>query len=178
MYPGLDDAIAEFGEPDFEAEPEPTLAADAAPRSLYVSRRVLNAGDIIKWARSAGIADLYPASELHVTIVYSRKPVDWLTMGQPWGQDADGTLTVPPGGPRVVERLGPKQVVVLSFAHTELAWRHRDLLDRGAESEWEGYVPHITVSGDSQALLDLDAIEPYRGRIELGPEIFETISDD
>ena len=175
LYPGLDDAIAKYPRGDEPAEL--TAAADAAPRSLYVRRDVLNAAEILTWAEGQGIKDLQSADDLHVTVLYSRTPVDWLAMGNDWRSEEAGGLVVPAGGPRVVERLGPKQVVVLSFANTDLSYRHRSMIERGASSEYDEYVAHVTLSQESQALLDLDKLAPYRGKIILGPEIFEQVKD-
>jgi hypothetical protein len=46
----------------------------------------------------------------------------------------------------------------------------------GASFDWDEYQPHITLSSSPQ-MVDLKAVEPYTGAIELGPEIFEEIKD-
>ena len=51
------------------------------------------------------------------------------------------------------------------------------MIERGASSEYDEYVAHVTLSQESQALLDLDKLAPYRGKIILGPEIFEQVKD-
>src|SRR5690606_22588162 len=80
--PGLEAAIDEYGklseqeedEEEVEAavvpanENEPTdrrklqVAKDAAPRTLYVSRKVVNAAAIIRWAKSQGFETTLEAS--------------------------------------------------------------------------------------------------------------------
>ncbi|MFU6499215.1 hypothetical protein ACM79X_30645, partial [Pseudomonas aeruginosa] len=58
VMPGLESALEEFGSevPEGEQDEEGGNGSssqalnDAAPRTLYVSRRVLNAGAIIDWA--------------------------------------------------------------------------------------------------------------------------------
>ena len=47
------------------------------PRTLYIKRRLLNAGALRDWAASQGIASTLPASDMHVTVAFSRDLVDW-----------------------------------------------------------------------------------------------------
>lgn len=153
--------------------------ADARPRSLYVSRKVVNADDLIRWAKAQGFKTTQPASELHVTVAFSRKPVDWMTVGDDWSSDEDGRIRVKPGGPRTVETLGDKGAVVLMFRNDSLEWRHRRIHEEGtgAQWDWPEYQPHITITWDGGDL-DLAAVEPYTGPIVLGPEIFAEVVED
>lgn len=188
--PGLAAAVEEYGLIEEQEPSEEELAAaaaaqranttgpqeatDAAPRSLYVSRKVLNAPDIIAWAKGQGFATTLPAGDLHVTVIYSRTPVDWMKAGQDYWNE-DGTLLIPPGGPRVVSRFDGG-AVVLEFSSASLSWRHQELKRIGAETSYPEYAPHITITyepGD----VDIDKIEPYRGKIELGPEVFEEVKE-
>lgn len=153
------------------------LATNAKPRTLYVRRDVLNWREIDTWAREQGIETTLGA-DMHVTIAFSRTPVDWLKIGEARAQEDKGQLIVPPGGPRLVERLGPnKEAVVLMFSNSELAWRHEDIKRCGASWDWPDYQPHITITYDS-ANIDVSKLEPFRGEIRLGPEIFEEIDED
>lgn len=186
--PGLDAAIEEHGrladqpeeptQPDAGADPEenPEALTDAAPRTLYVSRKLLNAAEFLRWAKSQGFETTTPADELHVTIAYSRTPVDWMKVGQAWGGGDDGKLTVPAGGARLVEPLGDKGAVVLLFNSSELSWRHRDIREAGASWDYEDYQPHVTITYSGQGV-NLDEIEPYRGKLEFGPEIFAEVDE-
>jgi hypothetical protein len=203
-YPGLDDAVDEFGAEPPEPTPEelaaytammqgnsspsstqpptekPPVVQDSAPRTLYVRRDVLNAAEIIEWAKSQGIAGVVPASEMHVTVTYSRMPVDWMVMGDDYGPgDADGgRVVVQPGGPRMLARFGrDNDYVVLMFNNWNLRWRHDTMVEKGASWDWPEYQPHVTIAMGADADLDLDSVEPYRGQIVLGPEIFEEIKE-
>ncbi len=194
--PGLEAAIEEFGSLAANEPTEEEIAAaaaaqqgmpheqngqqgqqaqDAEPRSLYVSRSVTNAADIIEWAKGQGFETTLPAGDLHVTIMYSPIAVDWMEVGQDaW--NADGTLTIPPGGPRVVSSFG-QGAIVIEFASAALSWRHEELKRIGAQPTYPNYSPHITFTyqpGD----IDIDKVEPYRGAIELGPEIFAEVKSD
>jgi len=153
---------------------------DAKPRTLYVRRDVLNAQDIIDWAKGQGFKKTVPAKEMHVTVCFSRQPVDWIKVSQyePWGQDERGRMKIVPGGARLVERMGPTQeAAVLLFTSSALTYRHCDLRREGATWEYEDYQPHITIIYEG-APKNLDKVEPYRGEIILGPEIFEEVKAD
>ena len=146
-------------------------ANDAAPRSLYVRRDVLNRADIERWARSQGFTDIVP--DLHVTIAYSTKPVDWFAVGTSWSDKVE----IGAGGPRQMAALGGDgKYKALLITANELVWRNREIRDAGAAWDWPDYQPHISiqVGGD----VEIDSVEPYKGKIVLGPEIFETVRED
>lgn len=146
---------------------------DAAPRTLYVSRPVLNRADLQAWATTQGLGELQP--DLHVTIAYSKAPVDWMRIDSDWNQDDDdGTLTIPPGGVRIVEPLGDRTAVLL-FTSSHLSWRHQSIINAGASHDWPDYQPHISLKSDP---VDLAGVEPYQGPIMLGPERFSELRAD
>jgi phage-related protein (TIGR01555 family) len=153
------------------------LLTDARPRSLYVQRKLLNAADFLKWAKGAGFDSTVPADELHVTVLYSRQPVDWLKMGgDSWNSDDKGQLRVPPGGARIVEPLGDKGAIVLLFNSSSLSWRHEEMIRNGASHDFDEYQPHVTITYAGSDV-DLEGLEPYRGELLFGPEIFEEVDD-
>lgn len=154
------------------------LLTDARPRTLYVSRKLLNTDEFIAWAKGQGFTTTTPADELHVTICFSRAPVDWMKMGSAWDGDSDGKLTVKPGGARLVEKLGDKGAVVLMFASSELSWRHEDMKRGGASFDFDEYQPHVTITYQAPDGLDLEKVEPYRGKLVFGPEIFAEVVED
>lgn len=156
------------------ARPKPRLVAsrdqrftDATPRSMYIRRDVTNIAEITKWAKSQGLTVV---SDLHVTIASSAAAVDWMKMGQPW----ESKIEVSAGGPRVVDRLGKSgEFIVLLFTANELEWRHQRALDIGASWDFPEYQPHVSLMKDPENTVDVSKITPYRGKIVLGPEIFE-----
>ncbi|CRM04914.1 phage-associated protein, family [Pseudomonas sp. 28 E 9] len=189
VMPGLEAAIDQFGAelPDEEGGAgdddlpvsEGDLVADkkalsdAAPRTLYVSRKVTNGADIIAWAKTQGFESTVPANELHVTVAYSRNLVDWMKVGESWSGDGKGELKIAPGGARLIDKFGEGAVVLL-FNSSELSWRHVTIVEAGASWDWPDYQPHITFTYEPGSV-DIDKVEPYRGAIELGPEIFEEL---
>jgi hypothetical protein len=142
-----------------------------------VSRKLLNGVDFLRWAHGQGFEKTLKADDLHVTVLYSRTPVDWMEMGSPFSMNDDGTLTVPAGGPRIVEPLGSEGAVVLLFGSSELCWRHCQMVHDGASHDYEEYQPHITITYDG-GNLDLSKVEPFVGPLQFGPEIFQEIKDD
>jgi hypothetical protein len=151
--------------------------ATDGPRPLYVSRK-LEAGSarkLLDWAAKAGIPNLEPLGELHVTVLYSRQAVDWFDMGEAWASDPAGRLRVPPGGPRSIVRLGDN-CIVLRFASSDLKWRHDAMVERGASHD-DDYAPHVTIAKDPD--FDVESIEEaFQGELTFGPEIFEPLEMD
>lgn len=180
VLPGLDQAVAKYGslseqglDESGEGDDAPNLFGDAAPRPLYVSRKVNNAAAILKHYAEQGVTDLVDAADMHVTVTYSRTPVDWMGMGAAW----NSRLTVEAGGPRITEAFSPdNSTLVLTFASTDLSWRHAEMTDKGASWDWPDYQPHISISYRFAG--DPERIKPWLGAIELGPEIFEAIVDN
>jgi len=154
-----------------------TWLSDATPRPLYVQRKLLNAADLIAWAKDNGFATTLPASDMHVTVLYSRSPVDPMKMGRDWREDENGQIIVRPGGPRVIEKLG-ENAVVLRFACPDLDWRHKDMIEAGGSHDWPEYMPHVTISYTAPEGVDIDALKPFNGALRFGPEIFEALDLD
>ena len=85
-FPLLKEKFKKFGLKSYSIE-----------RPLYVSRPVENADEIIQWAKSVGFETTLPAEDMHVTICYSKEPVDWLALDH-WAD----MLEVPPEGVRML----------------------------------------------------------------------------
>lgn len=165
---------------DDKAEDRRKRAAEFAamdPEPLYVYRELQpeSARKLRAWAEKAGVKNLLPVGELHVTVLYSKKPVDWFELAGDW-LEMDGELKVGRGGPRKVEKFGDKGAIVLQFASGRLKWRHSEMVERGASHDYDDYLPHVTVGYDPD--FDVEAVEPYIGELTFGPEIFETIVED
>jgi phage-related protein (TIGR01555 family) len=184
-FPGLEGYVNDFpveeddlgrddtmpgGEDTIEGGEDTVPAIDAAPRTLYVRRDVKNAADILKWAKGQGFKTTLPADDLHVTIAFSRAPVDWMDVGDVW----ESEVKIAAGGARLMEQFGDARVLL--FASSHLAWRHEEIKRAGATWDHADYQPHITISYADDAP-DIADVEPYRGEIILGPEIFEEINE-
>lgn len=179
LYPGYEQAISDSDSDDglpSEAEQaeeaerqaamaQPVAVGDAAPRTLYVRRDVINKAEITRWAKAQGFTDIVP--DLHVTITYSRTPVDWFKMGSTWDEE----LRLPAGGARQMETFGEAKVLLIQS--NVLTWRHEEMVRNGASFDFPEYQPHITISYGAMP----DNVEPYQGVIKLGPEIFEEVRE-
>lgn len=145
---------------------------DSIPKPLYVRRDLSPASTtaLKAWATKQGFKDIQ--TEFHVTICYSRDPVDWMEMdADDWG---DNQLVIRKGGPRVVEKLGG--VIALLFASRRLRWRHEEMKARGASWDYEEYQPHITITTNTD--VDLSGIDIFQGELTFGEEIFEEIDSN
>lgn len=177
-FPGLEGYANEFYGANGDDEEDPAESGiieretnDAAPQTLYVHRKLLNAADVIRWAKKQGFKATLPASDMHVTIAFSRSPVDWMECGTSWASK----LEIPAGGPRQMEQFGEARVLL--FTDHELVWRHRCMKDAGATWDHPDYQPHLTISYDPDAPSIAD-VEPYQGPLVFGPEIFSTVNED
>jgi hypothetical protein len=146
-------------------------------RPLQVSRSLLNGPALRAWAETCGVTVTVPDDLLHVTIAYSRTPVDWngVGLGEPRLEAR--------GGARRLELLGFRgHDLVLSFASPELVARWRQICDAGATWDWPRYQPHVTLAYDLPAAALpssewLAAIVPYDGPLLFGPERFAPVTD-
>lgn len=169
---GLSDtALADAAlEADVPEDPNPKTNMRA--RTAYVSRKVVNAKDIIKWAKSQGFTDI--ADDLHVTVAYIETPFDWARAGETFEEE----MTFAAGGPRSVELFG-EGVAVIEFPSSSLNWRNSSIKSVSTGYDYNGgdaqaYKPHITFSKKFDIETFRNA-QPYTGRIVLGPEIWEEI---
>lgn len=177
VLPGFEEAVNDAGKDDDadedpplpdddeqQSRPELRLVRDARVQPVMVRRYVRNAATILEWAAAHGIQPAGPVSQLSVVVAYSRAPVDYMGLGYDYATD----LAIEPGGPRFLERVG--DAVRLGFNSSHLEWRHREMVEKGAEFVSAGYAPSL-VLGTGEGV-DLEAITPYDGPIILGPEIF------
>jgi hypothetical protein len=152
-------------------------------KTLYVSRGLLNADDIILWAKSQGLKTMLEPSDLHVTVCFSKKPVTWDI------PSANDFLVIPSLDDlvefgeetkpfRKVEMFGKEHnVLVLQFSSDELLKRNQEFLDHGCSYDFPEYKSHVTISYNASDV-DISDIEPYTGVLEFGPEIFKEINDE
>lgn len=130
---------------------------------VYVCRYLVNAEDFVAWAKSQGFGTVIDPKDLHVTIAYSRQPMDWPTA-------QDNRLVLRPSPNRTVERLGDEGAVVLRFDSKALASRWDELRKKGASWDHDEYRPHVTISYRVPEDFDLEAVKPYDGELVFGPE--------
>lgn len=172
------DALPAFLSSSRELREDMRRLTDATPRTLYVRRQVMNAATIVRWAKANGFVTTLPVDQMHVTIAYSKTPVDWMKASEDYSyNDDDGFYTVPASSIRMVDMFGPQQdTAVLLFNSPRLSRRHEDFKAIGAAWDWPDYQPHVTITSSVPSTLDVSKVVPYRGPIVLGPEIFEEVT--
>lgn len=142
-------------------------------KTLYVHRPLLNGKDIVKWAKEQGFEKTLEPEDMHVTITFSKSPVDWSKF-----TPNTGTLHKPSlGKDTSVVPLGDEGAVVLKFSSNVLAHRHKEFLAGGCSHDWPEYQSHVTISYNGKGV-DLKNIKPYRGKLSFGPEVFKEIDLD
>ncbi len=163
----------------------------AKAKTLYVYRPVENADEIIAWAKGQGFKTTLKPEDLHVTIAYSKTPLNWAKLYDDYRVDSydsggavSGCLSCSDGGGqktrkisggvRLVQALGDQGAIVLAFQSTTLTQRWADFQGVGASWDYAGYTPHITITYDG-AGVDLAKVSPYSGDIVLGEECWEEI---
>lgn len=135
----------------------------SALRSLYVCRPVVNTDEIREWAKSQGFASTLPGHDMHITLAYSKQPVDWTNIGESLPEHRID------GGHRAVHRFdGGAVVLELQCPDLEQRWQY--FRDIGADWKHASYRPHVTITYQLPEGLDVSKIEPFRGAIVLGPE--------
>lgn len=140
-------------------------------RTLYVNRRLKNGDDLAAWAKENGFSTTLEPSDMHVTIAFSRTPVDW------GGAQGAAPEIIAKDGSRTLERLGDGDALVLRFDSSEIENRWQAFRDIGASWDWDEYKPHVTLTYDG-ADINIKAIEPFAGDLIFGPESFEELQED
>jgi phage gp29-like protein len=165
--------------PDARRPPTPRQQAASfalnEPQPLYVQRRLKNASKLVAWAMAQGFKSTLAASDMHVTVLFSRRPVDWFKLADDW--QSEEPLVIPAGGPRRVVRIGDQGAIALLFGSSRLTWRHNDMVEQGASHDFPEYHPHVTITYDAGDI-DLSKVEPYTGPLTFGPEEFEPLQLD
>lgn len=145
---------------------------------LYVRRRLLpvSARAFREWFEGQGFKNVLPITELHVTVVYSRRTIPWQSLpSHVVISEAAGALLP---WTRFVQPLGDGGAVVLRFNAPALQARWAFARDKGASWDHEGgYKPHVTISWDD-AGVDLDKVAPFSGMLEFGPEVQQPINEN
>ncbi len=137
-------------------------------QTLYVSRPLLNAHDLIHWAVKQGFPKVLEPKDMHATIAFSKKAVPWDKI-----KPLNDQLQVI-GGHRDLIPLGDKGATVLRFEHPHLHKRWQHFLKTGCSWEHEGYHPHISISYEPHNL-NLSEIEPFLEPLIFGPEKFAPV---
>lgn len=149
-----------------EASPE---QASFNRSSLYVYRPLIDTHELIEWATLQGFPSILEPDDLHVTVCYSKVPVDWNAI-----QQDPLSLYVGLSGKREIKRFG--DAIVLTFSSQALQSRWQQFQDIGASWDHEQYNPHVTLSYDPN--FDITNVEPFQGPLQFGGEVFQQIKNN
>lgn len=151
---------------------EPTMINDIKNKfeTLYVCRPLLNAEELIVWAKSNGFEKLVEPDAMHVTIIFSKTEVKWSDAGKP----KNNMFVTENVTGRKIRTLGDKGAVVLEFKSKILTDRFNHFIDSGAKSDYPEYLSHVTLTYEG-ADLDLTKISPFSYKLMFGPEIWQPI---
>ena len=97
-------------------------------------------GLLAQWMQHSGIpaANLEAIEDLHVTLLYSRKPVRVVCTGQ--------EFHATPAGWDLFKNKDGSVSLVLLLDSPELVRRHSELMALGATYDYPSYKPHLTVT--------------------------------
>lgn len=142
-------------------------------KTLYVSRPLLNAKEVRKWAKKYLKCKLLEADDMHVTIAFSREKVDWKTFKPKKDKLKIKVDQLAPS------RLGDKGAVVLKFKSDELQERWKEFKDGGCSWDYPSYQPHVTMTYDYKGSdSNLNDVDTFSGEFIFGPEKFTEVVED
>ena len=140
--------------------------------TIYICRPLVNHEEFTDWAKSQGFKTTLAPDELHATLAFSKKPVDWSLLTPEKHKLVSDDIAS-----RQVEQLGDKGAIVLRFEDQNLTNRWQEILDIGAHWQHDGYRPHVTITYDP-GTVDLESVEPYDGELVFGPEKFAEVDEN
>lgn len=144
--------------------------------NLFVSRPLTtgSAQRLHEWAVAQGIKNVVPPELMHVTQVHSKTAVDTETF------KPQQTLLDVPADQRWLSQLGKGNALVLFFSSPELQQRFKEAEAAGATWDFKSYMPHITLSYDTDAVdahqYGMDPAPDFP--LQLGPEEFKASNDN
>lgn len=140
-------------------------------QSLYVSRPLINGSKLAAYAEALGLRNIVIPVEMHVTLAYSRDPVDWESSTF----IPDPTTVLVEGGKRAIQRFDGG-AVVMTFESRAFRQRWAKFVLAGASWDYPDYVPHVTLAYDNET--DLSGMLPYTRSLKFGPERRQPLDDD
>lgn len=141
-------------------------------KPIYIQRKLLNSGPLIKWAKNNGFFSIVEPDYLHTTIAYSRTPVDPATI------KLQTNTIIDMSNDRYIDVLGTEGATVLGFVNEALTQRWTELRLLGCSWDYDGYKPHITFAHDQEYAKTKPKIIPYPYPLIFGREILEELDEN
>ena len=139
-------------------------------KTLYVSRTVINADDLIAFAKENNITDIIAKKEMHVTVAFSKTKLAHEDL------DIDSEWLEFDLKKAKVEKLGDAIVIKFDDKESSLMIRNCKSIDAWASWDHETYQPHISLSYNAEQ--DISKVGTYTGKVELWEEKAEEIKKE
>jgi hypothetical protein len=140
--------------------------------SIYVSRSIKNSEEIYNWFKEQGILNMTNKDDLHITQVYSTKPVDVDTLTL----DKNDIIINPKDSLFIMETFDNNECLVMICNNDIMQKRFDYFKDKKCSWDFPQYNCHITISNHfSENKIELKNIKPFPQKIILGPEILESL---
>lgn len=130
-------------------------------QSIQIGRKLLNFEEVNSWYESKANLTECLVNNLHTTIAYSRKLVDW---SKPTFKPKDDTVIIKSKFRTI--RILDGNTVTLEFESNQFTERWQECISAGASWDYSEYIPHITLLRPST---NLD-VEPYPNELIFGEE--------
>lgn len=145
--------------------------------NLYVSRPLTegSAKRLAEWAAAQGIKNVVPPELMHVTVAHSKAEVDTGKL------QALPTLLDVDTESRWLTGLGKDgKALVMMFRQPDLSARHKEFAAAGASWDFPSYIPHITLSYDTEDKQPQEfGFDPAPDMpLQLAAEVFQRSNDN
>ena len=139
-------------------------------KPIYIKRTLILSDAFLLWCKQCGFETRLPKEELHVTIAYSREPVDTDTI------ELQTNAMMDMGSVRQLKMFG--DAVVLTFQDKELYERWNQLKALGCSWDYDDYSPHITITYNKPHELDINDLIAFNGQLIFSHEELEDLNLD
>jgi hypothetical protein len=149
-----------------------------ALKTLYCSRDLLNGDEVVKWAEEQGFTKCLKPKDMHVTIAYSKKKIDWSNLTDSFDSVISKVNKKDPKKTKREVKVFDGGAVVLTFISGELQNRWEEFKDDfGASWDYPEYKSHVTITYDGLPEgMKLKDIKPFEGDLKFGPEITQEVN--
>jgi len=139
-----------------------------APAGVYAAYHIApeTKAAMAKFVKDLGIKNASDPASLHITTVYSTKPIQY--------EPSKKALTVKPVGYALFGH--PDKVLVLKVEHPTLHERFKVAKDAGATWDYPNYQPHITLATSVDPDLDISKLPLPDFVLDTGPEYTEALA--